>query len=179
VLGVRKKQKITLPGHGVLIQFGGIGVYLIGDSGVGKSETALELIHCGAKLICDDAPDFSCQRNQHTNDLELLGSCPEGFYGLMHLRDLGIINIIEQLGERCVKKSQRIDFVIELIHTDNSPLTETFATAQYQHWQAPYQQEQHSWTIPGIRIHLYRNRNIPLLIKTAIMQFIQNQQTTK
>ncbi|MDX2505712.1 MAG: HPr kinase/phosphatase C-terminal domain-containing protein [Gammaproteobacteria bacterium] len=165
-----------LPAHGVLIQFDGLGVYLIGSSGIGKSETALQLIYQGAVLICDDAPDFTCE----IKNGELLGICPAGFHGLMHLRDLGIINIMELLGAQCFKASQRIDFVLELIQTDEYSPVESHLNPRYQLWQFKNGQhkeglhrikQQQSRSIPGQRIHLYPNRNIPLLVKTAVMQF--------
>jgi len=158
-----------LPAHGVLIQLENTGIYLIGKSGVGKSETALQLIPQGAKLICDDAPELT----PGSDDKQLLGICPKGFYGLMHLRDLGIINIIELFGKQAFNKSHAIDFVIELIDTDtieaDSPeLQATLLEPEYQQWH--YQ----TWTIPGISLHLYENRNIALLIKTAVLQFNKN-----
>lgn len=166
----------NLPAHGVLIQLDDMGVYLIGGNGVGKSETALQLIYQGAVLICDDAPDFTCE----TKNGELLGICPAGFHGLMYLRDLGIINIIELLGAQCFQASQRIDFVLELIRSDEYPPVESHLNPRYQLWQFKNGQhkegqhrieQQQSRSIPGQRIHVYPNRNIPLLVKTAIMQF--------
>lgn len=147
---------IPLPGHGVLIELEQTGVYIIGQSGVGKSETALQLIEQGATLICDDAPIMSPGSEKQP----LQGHCPEGFYGLMHLRDLGIINLIELFGKQSFEAEHSIDFIIELI-----PSKQAVEAPEYKQWQ--YQ----SWTIPGIRIHLYPNRNIPVLIKIAVMQF--------
>lgn len=156
-----------LPKHGVLLEYNGIGVYIIGASGIGKSEIALQLIHQGACLICDDAPDLS----DDTDSRQVFGSCPEGFYGLMHLHDLGIINIMELFGSDYFKLSQAINFIIELVPAADKLAVVSHQTPQqlltpdYQYWQY------HGWTIPGIRIHLYPNRNIALMIKTAVMQF--------
>lgn len=163
-----------LPAHGVLIQLENTGIYLIGKSSVGKSETALQLIAQGAKLICDDAPELT----PGSDDSQLLGICPKGFYGLMHVRDLGIINIIELFGQNAFNNCHAIDFVIELIdtesiETDCLEFQATILEPEYQQWQ--YQ----SWTIPGISLHLYANRNIALLIKMAVLQFNKNNKKSR
>lgn len=156
-----------LPGHGTLIQFDAQGIYLIGDSGVGKSEIALELIEQGAVLICDDAPQLSVT----TDKQAVLGTCPENFYGLMHLRDLGVINLIDLFSEQSFQKSHRIDMVIELVKPDHNSL-QAVQTPSRQHFvelsenYLDWQYE--NWTIPGIRLHLYPGRNISVLIKTVI-----------
>lgn len=158
----------TLPEHGVLICLKGIGIYLIGDSGVGKSEIALQLIHQGATLICDDAPDLIADKY----DEKILGTCPDGFNGLMHIHDLGVINLIELIGPQVCKASQRIDLVIELIKSPDQAATiasqnpQQLLTPNYQLWH--YQ----SCSVYGIRIHLFPGRNMPIIINTAIKQFI-------
>ena len=157
----------TLPAHGTLLEIDGMGVYLIGRSGIGKSEIALQLIYQGACLVCDDAPNFTIDSRQK----KLSGSCPEDFYGLMHVHDLGIINVLELVSPASFRGSHSIDFIIKLIDTDNRLAVISHQTPQqllspdYQSWQY------HHWTISGIHLHLYPNRNIPLLIKTAVKQF--------
>jgi len=158
----------TLPAHGVLLELNGVGLYLIGASGIGKSEIALQLINQGACLICDDAPDLRADRDSG----QVSGHCPEGFYGQMHIHDLGIINITELINTDSFKPISVINFIIELVAADDrltvvsQQTPQQLLTPDYQHWQ--YQH----WTIPGIHLHLYPNRNIPLLIKTAVMQFL-------
>ncbi|MCP3849909.1 MAG: hypothetical protein GY694_06690 [Gammaproteobacteria bacterium] len=160
-----------LPLHGVLLELNGLGIYLIGASGIGKSETALQLIHQGASLICDDAPDFLVNKETQT----IFGHCPEGFHGLMHIHDLGIINVRELFGLKSFKTHYQVDFIIELKPAGDTKKWYSQQTAQqlltpsYQHWQ--YQ----TWTIPGIHLHLHPDRNIPLLINTAILQFSSNR----
>lgn len=157
----------TLPAHGVLIQLDNTGVYLIGSSGIGKSEIALQLIHEGAILICDDAPEIAADRHNK----KITGTCPEGFQGLMHIHDLGIINVCDLISRQACKTSQQIDIVIELMPSDNQALTiasqdpQQLLAVHYRQWH--YQ----CCSIPGIRIHLYPCRNLPLIIKTAIKQF--------
>ncbi|MCU7938774.1 MAG: hypothetical protein KZQ64_12225 [gamma proteobacterium symbiont of Bathyaustriella thionipta] len=162
-------KKNRLPEHGVLIQVSHMGIYLTGDSGVGKSEIALQLIHQGARLICDDAPELTT----NINTKKILGTCPEGFYGLMHIHDLGLINLLDIIGQQSFKSSQPIDFVIELVKANDKQAIITqqnpqhLLTPDYQKWH--YQ----SCSVSGIRIHLYPDRNIPLIINTAIEQFIR------
>lgn len=156
-----------LPEHGVLIQINGMGIYLIGDSGVGKSEIALQLIHQGAALICDDAPELTAENNK------IRGTCPDKFYGLMHIHDLGIINLLELIGEQAFIPGHSIDLVIELIAANHQQAVigqqnpQQLLTANYQKWH--YQ----SCSVSGIGIHLYPNRNIPIIINTAIEHFFQ------
>ncbi len=162
---------LQLPSHGVLLKLHNIGIYLIGDSGIGKSEIALQLIHQGACLICDDAPNFIVNKNPE----QITGHCPKDFYGLLHIHDLGIINIMEIFSsdppEREIfKPSQTIHFIIELVAADRLSVIKKQNPQQllspvHQYWQY------HNQTIPGIRMHLYPGRNIPIMIKTAVMQF--------
>jgi len=159
----------TLPEHGVLIQMHSLGIYLIGDSGLGKSEIALQLINQGAILVCDDAPQLSISNKK------ILGSCPEGFYGLMHIHDLGIINIAELMGTQCIKASQALDFIIELVTANKlqsvikQQKAEQLLTANYNKWH--YQ----TCSVSGISLHLYPGRDIPFIITTAIKQFLTAQ----
>lgn len=165
---------MNLPAHGVLLELNGTGIYLTGDSGIGKSEIALQLIHQGARLICDDAPELSAD----TKSGQLLGSCPEGFYGLMHVHDLGVINIIQLFNPDSFKACQQIDLVIKLTAADNrlavinEQTPQQLLTPDYRYW------HYHSRTIPGICLHLYPNRDIPLLIKTAVMLFSSDNRMT-
>lgn len=158
--------KSSLPEHGVLLQINNMGIYLIGDSGVGKSEIALRLIYQGACLICDDSPDLAIDSNKNIS-----GTCPEGFYGLMHIHDIGIINLSELIGPQACQTTQQIDLVIELIASDSLQETLTqqnpqkLLTPNYQLWH--YQ----SCSVTGIGIHLYPDRNIPTIITTAIQHF--------
>jgi len=164
-----------LPCHGVLISFNGTGCFLIGESGVGKSETALQLIHQGAMLVCDDAPEFIIDKETKV----IIGRCPKGFDGLMHLRDLGVINVINILGKNFFKKQQSIDFVVELSTINLLKTSDVCLTPDYQQWFYCVTHEQNQSDvrgIPGVTLHLTHNRNIPLLVQTAITQFSNNKQ---
>ena len=155
----------TLPEHGTLIHYEQTGVYLIGASGSGKSEAALQLLYQGAVLICDDAPLLTLSSDGN----ELLGVCPDDFQGLIHIRDLGLINVGELLGQQAFASSCPIHLVIELHKTpdkiqDKQAIPVTLKT-EYRFW------HHKNWKIPGIRLHLYQERNVVVLIKTAIRHF--------
>lgn len=95
--------------HGVLLDIYGEGVLLTGASGIGKSETALELIKRGHRLIADDAVEI-----KKIADRRLIGTCPELIRYLIELRGIGILNVRELFGVGAVKDQKTIDLVIKL-----------------------------------------------------------------
>ncbi len=99
--------------HGVLIDIYGEGVLIIGESGIGKSETALELIKRGHRMVADDAVKIKKISQNH-----LEGSAPEIIRYFMELRGIGIIDVREMFGVESVKETQKIDLVIKLLHWD-------------------------------------------------------------
>ena len=104
---VELAQRITR--HGVLVEVYGEGILLIGDSGVGKSETAIELIKRGHRLIADDAVEI-----KRVSKRSLIGSSPENIRHFIELRGIGIINARRIFGIGAVKVSEKIDLVINL-----------------------------------------------------------------
>lgn len=101
--------------HGVLLGIYGLGVLLIGDSGVGKSECALDLINRGHSLVADDRVTAKSYPNG-----DLLGFCEEPLRHHMELRGLGIINVQDLFGLAAVRERISIDLVIELEQWDES-----------------------------------------------------------
>ena len=95
--------------HGVLVDVYGVGVFLSGKSGVGKSEAALELIKRGHQLVADDVVDI-CR----ISDDRLIGTCPEKIRHLMEIRGIGVIDIKAMYGIGAVAVSKSIDLIIEL-----------------------------------------------------------------
>ena len=95
--------------HGVLVDVYGVGVLLIGKSGVGKSEAALELVKRGHMLVADDVVDI-CRIGED----QLIGSCPEIIRHLMEIRGIGLIDIQAMFGVSAVAASKDIDMVLEL-----------------------------------------------------------------
>lgn len=95
--------------HGVLVEVFGEGVLITGDSGVGKSETALELIKRGHRLVADDAVEI-----KRTSRNTLIGSAPEMIRYYMELRGIGVIDARRIYGVGSVKPDSRIDLVVDL-----------------------------------------------------------------
>lgn len=101
--------------HGVLLDVYGIGVFLSGKSGVGKSEAALELVKRGHQLVADDVVDI-CR----ISDDRLIGTCPEKVRHLMEIRGIGVIDVKAMYGIGAVAFSKSIDLIIELESWDEN-----------------------------------------------------------
>ena len=95
--------------HGVLIEIYGEGVLILGDSGVGKSETAIELVKRGHRLVADDAVEI-----RKTSNITLVGSSPDNIRHFLELRGIGIINVRQLYGIGSVKVTEKIDMVVEI-----------------------------------------------------------------
>lgn len=95
--------------HGVLVDIYGEGILIMGESGIGKSEVALELIHRGHRLVSDDVVEI-----KRINDSTLLGSAPDITRHFIELRGIGIIDAKSLFGVESVKDEQNIDLVIKL-----------------------------------------------------------------
>ncbi len=106
-LNVELAPKISI--HGVLVDVYGVGVLIIGESGIGKSETALELIRRGHRLVADDVVDI-CRINEHT----LTGTSPTITKYLLEVRGIGIIDVQKLFGTECILEEQNIDLVLKL-----------------------------------------------------------------
>ena len=106
---IDRKSAPTKTMHAVLMDVHGVGVLITGESGIGKSETALELLQRGSCLIADDVVDI--KKHQ---DRMLLGSAPEVLRHYMEVRGIGIIDVLHLFGARSVKTSSQVDLVIEL-----------------------------------------------------------------
>lgn len=106
-LGVQLAERITR--HGVLVEVAGEGVLILGSSGVGKSETAVELVKRGHRLIADDAVEI-----RKVSSKSLVGSAPENIRHFVELRGVGIVNVIRTFGTAAVKMTEKIDMVIQL-----------------------------------------------------------------
>ena len=100
--------------HGVLVEVYGMGILIMGDSGVGKSETALELIKRGHRLIADDAVEIKKVEEN------LRGEAPDLIRHFMEIRGIGILDIERLYGVGAVKKNEFVDLVIELEFWDES-----------------------------------------------------------
>lgn len=152
-LDARLAKKFNI--HGVLLDVFGIGVLLMGKSGIGKSETALELVERGHRLISDDVVLASCRKEN-----KIYGEATEENEHHMEIRGLGIINIKELFGAGSVRKKIEIDLLIYL-----------------EKWQEEHEYDRlgidESYTellgvkVPSLTLPILPGRNIPILIETA------------
>ena len=95
--------------HGVLVEVYGEGILLLGESGVGKSETAIELVKRGHRLVADDAVEI-----RRVSNKSLVGSAPEIIRHFIELRGIGIVDVKRLFGMGAVKDTENIDLVINL-----------------------------------------------------------------
>lgn len=95
--------------HGVLMDINGMGTLIIGKSGIGKSETALELIKRGHQLISDDRVDVFEREAGY-----IIGSAPKVLERYLEIRGIGIVDVVKMFGAGSFRKSKRIQLVVEL-----------------------------------------------------------------
>ncbi len=107
ILNVELAPRITR--HGVFVEVYGEGILIIGDSGMGKSETAIELVKRGHRLIADDAVELRKVSNR-----SIVGTAPENIRHFIELRGIGIVNVARVYGVGAVKVSEKVDLVVEL-----------------------------------------------------------------
>lgn len=144
--------------HGVLVEVYGVGILILGDSGVGKSETALELIERGHRLVADDVVDIRC-----VNGNVLLGAGANKIIGHhMEIRGLGIINITHLYGVGAIRDKKQIQLVVELEEWDSEKVYDRIGTTEHF-------MEILGVNIPHLQIPVKPGRNIPIIIETAAM----------
>ena len=152
-LGVELAERITR--HGVLVEVSGEGVLIVGDSGVGKSETAVELIKRGHRLIADDAVEI-----RKVSTKTVVGQAPDNIRHYIEVRGVGIINARQIFGLGSVKLSEKIDMVIRLEPWDSAKVYDRMGL------------EENYINIMGIRVPatvvpVTPGRNLAVIIETA------------
>ncbi|MCE5181339.1 MAG: HPr(Ser) kinase/phosphatase [Betaproteobacteria bacterium] len=148
--------------HGVFLEVQGMGVLLTGESGIGKSELALELITRGHRLVADDVVDFYL-----VSPDTLEGRCPALLQDFMEVRGLGVLNIRALFGETAVKPKKNIKLIINLLKLSNLKIST----------QDRLQIEEFSETIlgveiPKVRIPVASGRNIAVMVEVAVRNHI-------
>ena len=160
-LHVELAQRITR--HGVLVEVYGEGILLIGDSGVGKSETAIELIKRGHRLIADDAVEI-----KRVSKKSLVGSSPENIRHFIELRGIGIINARRIFGIGAVKVSEKIDLDINLELWNSKKVYDRMGMDdEYM--------EILGLEIPVVTIPVKPGRNLAVIIEVAAMNHRQKK----
>ena len=144
--------------HGVLVEVYGLGVLLLGDSGVGKSETALELIERGHRLVADDVVEMHC-----INGNILMGEGANKIIGHhMEVRGLGIINITHLFGVRAIRDRKQIQLVVLLEEWESSKNYDRLGSKEQF-------MEFLGVSIPKLEVPVKPGRNIPIIIEVAAM----------
>jgi HPr kinase/phosphorylase len=144
--------------HGVLVEVFGLGILILGDSGVGKSETALELIERGHRLVADDVVEIRC-----VNGNILMGAGANKIIGHhMEIRGLGIINITHLFGVGAIRDRMQIQLVVVLEEWDSQKSYDRLGTEEKY-------MEFLGVSIPKLEIPVKPGRNVPIIIETAAM----------
>ncbi|KIL38819.1 serine kinase [Gordoniibacillus kamchatkensis] len=145
--------------HGVLVDVYGIGMLITGSSGIGKSETALELVKRGHRLVADDAVEI-----RQTGDFTLIGNAPELIRYLLEIRGVGIINVMTLFGAGAIRTDKKISVV-----------------ARLENWQQDKQYDRLGLDeettriidtdLPLVTIPVRPGRNLAVIIEVAAMNF--------
>ncbi len=146
--------------HGVLLEILSLGVLLIGQSGIGKSETALELISRGHSLVADDLITVKLYPSG-----ELWGYCEDAGRFHMELRGIGLVNIRDIFGLSSIRDKKRIDLVVELVAWSETDTYERLGIDQQEH-------EILGERIPLIRMPVASGRNMASLVEVAARNHI-------
>ncbi|SCW37807.1 Hpr(Ser) kinase/phosphatase [Ruminococcaceae bacterium YRB3002] len=145
--------------HGVLVEVNGEGILILGESGVGKSETALEIVKRGHRLIADDQVDI-----RKVSDTTLVGSAPEVIRHLIEIRGIGILDVKELYGVSSVKSQENIDFVINLERWDDNKTYDRLGLNDET-------TEILGLKIPSITIPVAPGRNLAIIVEVAAINF--------
>ncbi len=154
---------IVLKIPGVLMDIFGVGVLITGESGLGKSESALDLISRGHRLVSDDVVEIKKKGKD-----ELIGSSPSLTKNLMEVRGLGIINIKEIFGVSSVAEEKKIDLVIHL--TEWNEKEEDRLKLEEERFEIAGNK------FPLVKIPVASGRNTSILIEVAVRQYLLSKE---
>ncbi len=161
ILNVDLAPRVTR--HGVLVEVYGEGILILGDSGVGKSETAIELVKRGHRLVADDAVEL-----RRTSSRAIVGTAPSNIRHFIELRGVGIVNVARVFGVGAVKMNQSIDLVVKLEEWDQS-----------QNYQRTGLETEYydilGVKLPSTTIPVMPGRNLAVILETAAINNRQKQ----
>lgn len=143
--------------HGVLLEIYGEGVLLLGESGVGKSETAIELVKRGHRLIADDAVEI-----KRTGPRRLVGNAPPLIQHYIELRGIGVVDVRQLFGMGAVKDEQDIDLIINLEHWKGDKVYDRLGVESLYTSVLDVQ-------IPSLTVPVQPGRNLAVIIEVAAM----------
>ncbi len=156
-LNVHLAPRITR--HGVLVEVYGEGVLILGDSGIGKSETAIELIKRGHRLIADDAVEIS-----RVSEKTLVGRAPQIIRYYMELRGIGIIDVRRIFGMGAVKETEKIELVVNLEHWVSGKNYDRMGLEAEEY-------DILGIKVPSITVPVHPGRNLAAILEIAAMNF--------
>ena len=159
ILTVAMAPRITR--HGVLVEVYGTGVFILGESGIGKSETAIELLKRGHRLIADDAVEI---KRVDVDKLE--GSAPDLIKYYVELRGIGVIDVRRMFGVGAVKMSQDIDLIVKLENWEEGMVFDRLGINES--YENILGVDVVSYTVP-----VRPGRNIAIIIEVAAMNYRQ------
>ena len=143
--------------HGVLVEVFGDGVLILGESGIGKSETAVELIARGHRIVADDAVEV-----RRVSGRSLVGSSPQNIRHFMELRGLGVINVQQLFGIRAVKITEKISLIVKLEQWDETKAYDRMGIENEFI-------EVLGIKVPSATIPVKPGRNLSVIIEAAVM----------
>jgi HPr kinase/phosphorylase len=141
--------------HGVLMDILGLGVLMVGESGIGKSECALDLIVRGHSLVADDVVELRCRAESY-----VIGTCPELTRHHMEIRGLGLINVQDLFGAASTRSSKRVELVVQLERWEHGREYDRLGLDDEFY-------ECVGARIPMIRMPVAPGRNIAMLVEVA------------
>ncbi len=145
--------------HGVLVEVYGLGVLIQGDSGIGKSETALELVKRGHRLIADDRVDVYKQ-----DELTLIGEPPKILQHLIEIRGIGIIDVMNLFGASAVRDNMEVQLVVYLENWSKDKNYDRLGSDENLVSISEV-------SVPQIKIPVKTGRNVAIIIEVAAMNF--------
>jgi Serine kinase of the HPr protein, regulates carbohydrate metabolism len=161
ILNLKNYLAPRITRHGVLVEVYGEGILLLGESGVGKSETAIELVKRGHRLIADDAVEI-----KKISDTNLIGTAPEMIRHYVEIRGIGIVDVRRLYGMGSIKQAQKLDLIINLeAWRDNIAYDRLGIENQYMTIMGV--------DVPSLTVPVKPGRNLAIIVEVAAMNHRQ------
>ena len=157
IAGLRTELAPRITRHGVLVEVYGEGVLLLGESGVGKSETAIELVKRGHRLVSDDAVEI-----KRVGVDRLVGSAPELIRHYIELRGIGVVDVQQLFGMSAVREDQDIDLVVNLEQWNDETMYDRLGLEQLYTVILDVK-------VPALTVPVKPGRNLAIIVEVAAM----------